>query len=81
MTTIYYLTTSNTCLSACPAGQFINEAIPNTCSACSAECVTCLGNASFCTGSICQTGFNYYNNLCLTTCPNNTYTFNGQCLL
>ena len=68
----------NTCLSSCPQGSFGRGEV-NSCDLCQNGCVSCASSSSHCQS--CKVflgiGYYFYNNMCLTFCPDGTVKNDG----
>jgi hypothetical protein len=73
----YY--TNNSCVNAslCPAGTFANLTALN-CDICTSNCTTCSSIPSNCTA--CTAPWVFYNQQCISSCPNSTYKSGTLCL-
>lgn len=63
--------------SLCPAGTFANLTALN-CDICTSNCTTCSFLSSNCTS--CSAPWVFYNQQCISTCPNGTYQSGTLCL-
>jgi len=64
------------CVYRCPRKYFINKE-NNTCELCSSECALC-NNKNTCTA--CNEGYYWYNNTCISACPDKYTIVNGNCV-
>jgi len=87
--------TTPTCVVSCPKGYFGNN-INNICERCQTGCISCNLSSSDCQSCEVSAGvsYYYYNNKCLTVCPDGTFkndnlsiceicnffTLNGNCI-
>jgi hypothetical protein len=86
-TVYYYLSaTTNTCVTTCPAGQFIDTTKVNKCSLCATGCALCTVNSVTCTKCTNAGNVIYYLtfglSICSTVCPDGQYisiTTSNQC--
>ena len=82
--TYYLLAQGKGCSLSCPSGQVINPLIPNVCSNCINNCLTCQYNQTTCTScfsnSTLVTYFLPSNNSCLLACPTNFVIANKICV-
>ena len=76
--TLFLNSVAGTCVNAsnCPSGTYGNST-SMSCANCQLPCTTCSQSATNCTA--CQSGYLYYNNLCVTNCPSGMFQSSSNC--
>ncbi len=62
------------CPNICPIGYYTQG---NSCLKCNSQCTTCKDNADYCMS--CVSGV-ANNGVCVSTCPSNKISLNGNCV-
>ncbi|KAL4466559.1 hypothetical protein ABPG72_010610 [Tetrahymena utriculariae] len=89
---IFYLSSSFSCLQKCPSNGYYSDTSNYTCNKCLQGCIQCdnqsqclkceqplvLNKQRLCTGS-CESNQVIYRNQCLDSCPSSTYQLSNQC--
>ena len=72
--TLFFSSSTNSCVSTCPSGQYGSTSSPRSCLSCNPSCVTCSGaSASSCLSCPVNLFLNESSSTCVSDCPSGTY--------